>query len=146
MPAQTDQSWGNPTPVVDEQTGSVFLFYKGSADASGTGRLFVKRSDDAGLTWSAAEELTALFADNPYDWTRNSPIPGHGIQLGDGRLMMPITHRAPDAAAADNYGFDALYSDDHGATWQRGQPAPVDATYPVNEARVYERSDGAVVL
>ncbi|MFF4752125.1 exo-alpha-sialidase [Streptomyces sp. NPDC001270] len=146
VPAEAGQSWGSATPVVDEQTGRVFLFYKGSADADGVGSVFVRRSDDAGATWSAPEDLTSLFAANPYGWTRNSPTPGHGIQLRTGRLLMPVTHRAATTAADANYGVDMLYSDDHGVTWRRSAPVPVDTAYPINESRVYERNDGSVVV
>ncbi|MER8072764.1 exo-alpha-sialidase [Streptomyces sp. NPDC094034] len=138
---QTGQSWGNPTPVVDERTGRVCLFYKGSG-----GTIFVKRSDDAGASWSAPEELTPLFASNPHGWTLNSPVPGHGIQLRNGRLLMPVQHRAPDPDR--DYGVDMLYSDAHGdpGSWRRSAEVPMSVAYPVNESRVYERGDGAVVL
>ncbi|MFD3914192.1 exo-alpha-sialidase [Streptomyces sp. NPDC058603] len=141
VPRQTGQSWGNPTPVVDEQTGRVCLFYKGSG-----GAVFVKRSDDAGVSWSAAEDLTPLFASNPHGWTLNSPVPGHGIQLRNGRLLMPVQHRAPDPDR--NYGIEMLYSDAHGdpGSWRRSAAVPLSVAYPVNESRVHERADGSVVL
>lgn len=140
VPQDAVQSWGDPTPVVDRQTGRVSLFWKGDGS-----NIYVKHSDDAGATWSAAEDLTPLFASNPYGWTRDAPIPGHGIQLSSGRLLMPVMHRAASTATDANYGMDMLYSDDHGTTWHRGSPL-MDADYPINESRVYERSDGAVVL
>jgi hypothetical protein len=140
VPQDAVQSWGDPTPVVDQQTGRVSLFYKGDGS-----NIYVKHSDDAGATWSATEDLTPLFASNPYGWTRDAPIPGHGIQLKSGRLLMPVMHRAASTATDANYGMDTLYSDDHGGTWHRGSPL-MDATYPINESRVYERADGAVVL
>ncbi|QXE34978.1 exo-alpha-sialidase [Streptomyces sp. GMY02] len=141
VPRQTGQSWGNPTPVVDERTGRVCLFYKGS-----NGTVFVRRSDDAGASWSAPEDLTPLFASNPHGWTLNSPVPGHGIQLRNGRLLMPVQHRAPDPDR--NYGVDMLYSDAHGdpGSWRRSAGIPMSVAYPVNESRVFERGDGAVVL
>ncbi|WP_157877342.1 golvesin C-terminal-like domain-containing protein [Streptomyces odonnellii] len=141
VPRQTGQSWGNPTPVVDERTGRVCLFYKGSG-----GTVFVRRSDDAGASWSAPEDLTPLFASNPHGWTLNSPVPGHGIQLRNGRLLMPVQHRAPDPDR--NYGVEMLYSDAHGdpGSWRRSAGIPMSVAYPVNESRVFERGDGAVVL
>ncbi|MEJ3745228.1 exo-alpha-sialidase [Actinomycetes bacterium KLBMP 9797] len=139
VPADPAHSWGNPTPLVDERTGAVFLFYKGSG-----GSLFVKRSDDAGATWRTPVDLSSLYASNPNGWTLNGPVPGHGIQLDSGRLLMPVLHRAPDPNP--NYGDDMLYSDDHGVTWRRSAPIPFSVNYPVNEARVYQRTDGAVVL
>ncbi|MEV6484490.1 exo-alpha-sialidase [Streptomyces sp. NPDC051576] len=140
VPQDATQSWGDPTPVVDRQTGRVSLFWKGDGS-----NIYVKRSDDAGATWSATEDLTPLFASNPYGWTRDAPIPGHGVQLSTGRLLMPVMHRAAGTATDANYGMDMLYSDDHGASWHRGSPL-MDPDYPINESRIYERSDGAVVL
>lgn len=141
VPADPAHSWGSATPLVDEQTGRVFLFYKGSG-----GSVFVKRSDDAGASWTAAEDLSRLFVGGSNGWTRHSPTPGHGIQLRSGRLLMPIAHRAPDPNP--NYGIDMLISDQHGdpGTWRRGTSVPVSAAYPINESRVYERGDGAVVI
>ncbi|MER7694623.1 exo-alpha-sialidase [Streptomyces sp. NPDC097610] len=140
VPQDATQSWGDPTPVVDQQTGRVSLFWKGDGS-----NIYVKRSDDAGATWSATEDLTPLFASNPYGWTRDAPIPGHGIQLTSGRLLMPVMHRAASDATDANYGIDMLYSDDHGGSWHRGSPF-MDANYPINESRIYERSDGSVVI
>ncbi|MEJ3745355.1 exo-alpha-sialidase [Actinomycetes bacterium KLBMP 9797] len=131
-------SIGSPSLLADEQTGAVFLFFRGPSAT-----ILVKRSDDAGVTWGAPVDLTPLFATEPNGWTGRGPTPGHGIQLANGRLLMPIGHRAPDPTP--NYGDDALYSDDHGATWRRS--APIFSTqYPIGESRVIQRSDGAVVI
>ncbi|WP_405735537.1 exo-alpha-sialidase [Streptomyces sp. NBC_01537] len=139
---QDNLSGGNPTPVVDKQTGRVCLFYKGPGST-----IYVKRSDDAGATWSAAEDLTPLFASNPHSWTLNSPVPGHGIQLQNGRLLIPVQHRA-SSDDVRNYGVDFLYSDDHGSagSWQRSAEVPMDPAYPINESRIFEREDGSVVI
>ncbi|MEV6971270.1 exo-alpha-sialidase [Hamadaea sp. NPDC051192] len=130
---------GSPALIVDAQTGSVFLFYRGISPA-----VYYKRSDDSGLTWSAPTNLAALFTTNPNGWTSQSPTPGHGIQLSTGRLLLPFGHRAPDPDP--NYGDDAIYSDDHGVTWQRGAPVPFSVDYPIGESRVVERADGSVVI
>jgi hypothetical protein len=136
--ADPTQTWGGPTPLVDNQTGAVFLFYNAG------GSMFEKRSDDAGATWSATMDLTSLYATNPNGWVRQGPTPGHGLQLDSGRLLLPVGHRAPDPDP--NYGDDALYSDDHGVTWKRSATIPFSVNYPIGESRVYQRSDGAVVI
>jgi BNR repeat-like domain len=130
---------GSPSLLVDGQTGAVFLFYRGISPA-----LYYKRSDDAGLTWSAPVNLGSLYTTNPNGWTSQSPTPGHGIQLANGRLLMPVGHRAPDPTP--NYGDDMLFSDDHGATWQRSAPVPFSTSYPIGESRVVQRTDGSVVI
>lgn len=156
VPSEDGQSWGNPTPVVDRETGEVLLFFGLSIlDPANTGcsgdyqEIYLSRSTDDGLTWTAPVELAGLFAGNPYGWTLHGPGPGHGIQLDDGRLVMQVLHRREVVGHTTPerlYGVSAIYSDDHGATWQAGEPVPVDVNYPINESRIYQRGDGAIVV
>lgn len=156
VPSVDGQSWGNPTPVVDQETGEIFLFFglslldPGNTGCSGDRQeLYLSRSADDGVTWSAPVELDELFAGNPYGWTLHGPGPGHGIQLENGRLVMQVLHRREVVGHTTPerlYGVSVIYSDDHGASWQAGEPIPVDVNYPINESRVYERGDGAVVV
>ncbi|MFC7639699.1 exo-alpha-sialidase [Streptosporangium lutulentum] len=44
------------------------------------------------------------------------------------------------------YGVASIYSDDHGETWQTTSEVPVSVEYPINEARVVQRSDGTVLV
>ncbi|GAA0452808.1 hypothetical protein Ade02nite_00860 [Paractinoplanes deccanensis] len=134
----TTNTYANPTLLVDERTGSVFLFYSGRG-----GMLFYQRSDDAGATWGARVDLSALYANDPNGW-RSHGSRGHGIQLAGGRLLLPVGHKA--TGDDPRYGEDMLYSDDHGATWRRGAPVPVSDAYPIGESRVHERADGTVVV
>jgi hypothetical protein len=138
------QFWSNPTALVDEQTGDAFLFFQGPT----TAHLNVIRSGDSGATWSEPVDLSHLFTDNPHGWILNGPGPGHGIQLDSGRIILPMLHRrAVDLPVADRrYGIDTLYSDDHGKTWQRGGQVPVSPDYPINESRIWQRADGAIVV
>jgi hypothetical protein len=134
----TVNSFGSPSVVIDEQTGTVCFFYRGPGAS-----ILLKRSDDAGATWGTAVDLSPVFAGQPHGWTGQSPTPGHGIQLTSGRLLMPIGHRAPDPDP--NYGDDVIYSDDHGVSWHRSTPI-FSATYPIGESRLVQRADGAVVI
>ncbi|MFK4041822.1 exo-alpha-sialidase [Nonomuraea wenchangensis] len=137
--APEGDSIGSPSLLVDGQMGAVFLFYRG-ANAS----TFVKRSDDAGATWGARVNLSSLYATNPNGWTSQAPTPGHGIQLVNGRLLMPVSHKA--SGSEPRYGVDLLLSDDHGVSWRRSAPIPFSTSYPIGESRVFQRSDGAVVI
>ncbi len=156
VPSENGQSWGNPTPVVDRDTGEILLFFglslldPGNTGCSGDRQeIHLSRSADDGVTWTAPVVMDELFAGNPYDWTLHGPGPGHGIQLQDGRLVMQVLHRREVVGHTTPerlYGVSVIYSDDHGATWQAGEPIPVDVNYPINESRIYERGDGAIVV
>jgi hypothetical protein len=156
VPTDGERSFGNPTALVDAQTNTVFLFYNESfrlpenTTCSGdSGRVFYRTSQDEGVTWSEPTEITNLFASNPYGWTLHGPGPGHGIQLKDGRLVVQMAHRKPivgTTAATRDYGVNDVYSDDHGATWHSSAPIPVSRTYPINESRIVQRSDGSLVV
>ena len=53
---------GNPAPVVDRETGRVFLLSTSNeAVPGGERRPWVQHSDDDGVTWSAARQVPASF-------------------------------------------------------------------------------------
>ena len=141
------ESWANPTPLVDESTGRIFLFYALN-NQNESSQVFYRSSDDDGLTWSARVEVTSLFAGNPEGWTFHLPGPGHGIQLADGRLLLQVWHRKSVSfpAASRAYGATVIYSDDGGATWEAGGGPALDTAYPVGEAGVEQRSDGSLLM
>lgn len=119
-------TWGNPTAVVDWQTGTIWLFMSWNAEdksqlgggtnactgvpmsAVGVGDRPVKvsRSDDDGLTWSAPVDLTSSTQPAGMGWDAMGP--GVGIQTTEGatagRLIIPAINRN-------------ICSDDHGITW-----------------------------
>ncbi|WP_165367693.1 sialidase family protein, partial [Phytoactinopolyspora endophytica] len=156
VPSDDGQSWGNPSAVVDEETGDIFLFFglslqdDGNTTCSGDRQeIYMVRSSDDGQTWTDPVEMPELFEGNEYEWTLHGPGPGHGIQLDDGRLVMQALHRREvvgHSVAERLYGVSMIYSDDHGETWQAGDAIPVDINYPINESRIWQREDGAVVV
>ncbi|MBE6633406.1 MAG: exo-alpha-sialidase [Ruminococcaceae bacterium] len=115
----------NATPVVDQITGRIWLFYAlhTAPKAQGDCACYIY-SDDDGITWS---EQTVI-----YNVPHVFPGPGNGIQLTvgkyAGRLVIPM-----------QTGF-ILYSDDHGNTWKGGIPS--DSTH---EPTVVELSDGRLM-
>jgi hypothetical protein len=138
------QSWANPTVVQDTITGVIFLFYALNHENRGSEVFYIKSNDD-GLTWTRPNDVTKLFKNNSNEWTFHLPGPGHGIQLTDGRLIVPVWHRKDISfpAAKRNYGVNCIYSDDHGRTWKSGGDAPVGE---LNESQIVEQTNGDLLL
>lgn len=144
---------GNPAPVVDKSTGTIYLLSTwnlGSDHESDiikqtskdTRRVFVLHSSDDGQTWSAPEEITKAV--KLADWTWYATGPCHGIQavkgLTAGRLIIPCDHIE---AVTNKYFSHSIYSDDHGKSWMLGGSTPQDR---VNECTIAELSDGKLML
>ena len=144
---------GNPCPVVDRETGAIHLLMTwnlgsdvehaiADGSAKDTRRVYVSRSTDDGLSWSAPKEITATV--KPADWTWYATGPGNGIQLAQGprrgRLLVPCDH---DAKEPGKHYSHVIYSDDHGATWRLGGTVPCDQ---VNECAVAELADGTLQI
>jgi sialidase-1 len=127
---------GNPCPVVDRQTGTVWLLYCLNND-----RVFVTRSEDDGKTWAAGVEITQDVKKPEWDWVATGP--GHGIQLASGRLLIPCDHRERDRQDWGKGGASHIvYSDDHGKTWKLGE----STAFGMNECQAVETADGGVLL
>ncbi len=159
-------SLNNPCAVVDQTTGRLFLMYQsyppGIGEFSpqleaGTNGMNIVRSwlitsDDDGKTWSPPQDLTrsCKAATNA---TTIASGPGIGIQLQHGpkagRLIIPFNEGPPH-----RWNVYAVFSDDHGQTWQMGQRAPGSLTTTskgseislVNEVQMVELTDGSVML
>jgi sialidase-1 len=131
---QEEITIGNPCPIVDRDTGAIWLAF-----TRNNKQVLMTRSSDDGQTWAAPEELP-VTAENWY-WVATGP--GHGLQLSTGRLLIPTDceTRPAQGVPSRKHSF-AIYSDDHGATWQRGQLTGVG----MNECQAAERADGSVIL
>ena len=97
------QTVHSPSPVFDASTDTVWLAY--CTDYS---TLFLTSSPDRGTTWTAARNLSNEIGIPNGTWCHNGP--GNGIVLPTGRLVIPTDQGDPRA----------LFSDDHGVTWQLG--------------------------
>jgi sialidase-1 len=139
-------TFNNPLAIADNQTGAVhFLF------CAEYMRAFYMRSDDDGKTFSQPVEITDAFdAFRPeYDWKVLATGPGHGIQLKNGRLIVPVWLSTGTGGHAHRPSVVAtIYSDDHGATWQRGDIAVPnnDDTINPSETVAVQLADGSVML
>lgn len=110
-------TWGNPTAVVDRNTGRIWLFMNWNAatknlggtdgyepiNAWGDRKVYVSYSDDDGLTFITPIDMTNTLLPPNYKWDAIGP--GVGIQTSTGALVIPATGRN-------------IYSTDHGATWK----------------------------
>lgn len=141
---------GNPCPVVDAGTGTIWLPLSWNAADGGEAkivqglaprRVYLCRSTDDGVSWSAPLEITSQ-AKRP-DWRWYATGPGHGIQLQSGRLLIPCDYSVgpPDGVRGD-FGSHVIYSDDHGATWRIGGAIQSQ----VNECEAVQLDDGRVYL
>ncbi|MFK4541214.1 sialidase-1 [Streptomyces tendae] len=145
------KGYGDPSLLVDRETGRVFLFYAASVNqgffGSATGndesdpdvlQADYSYSDDDGLTWHH-ERITADIKDPA--WAGMFAASGEGIQLRHGthkgRLIQQYAIRKDGA----NHAVSA-YSDDHGATWKTGTPVGPGG----DENKTVELSDGRILL
>ena len=120
-------------------------------------RCFSMYSTDDGATFSTPIEITeSMFAFRErYPWRVLAFGPGHGIQLENGRLVVPVWmstgagtefgagklgHRPSEAAT--------IYSDDHGQTWQCGETIvhTDERFHNPSETVAVQLSDGRVLV
>ncbi|MEI6518740.1 MAG: sialidase family protein [bacterium] len=143
--------------IPDMTTGRVIAVY-----CHDYARAFTMYSDDDGATFSEPVEITATFDlfKNEYPWQVCATGPGHGLQLRNGRMIIPIWmsdgsgtemgsgHRGhrPSAVAS-------IYSDDNGITWNRsemvcrhGDIIGTETIINPSETIAVELTDGSVMF
>ncbi|MBI4902454.1 MAG: exo-alpha-sialidase [Acidobacteria bacterium] len=139
---------GNPAPVVDRRTGAIWLLLtRNPGDISErniepgiTGKtrtVWVTHSKDDGRTWAEPKNITADVKKPEWTWYATGPV--NGIQLANGRMVIPANHDVK--RGVERYSH-AIYSDDGGANWKLGGSAGPDC----NESTVAELSDGSLML
>jgi sialidase-1 len=139
---------GNPAPVVDRKTGDIILLLTRNPGnmvekqidagvAGGTRTVWITRSTDDGQTWSKPEDITA--STKRPDWTWYATGPGNGIQLRDGRLVIPCDHNVAGTRARHSH---VIVSDDGGKTWKIGGVAGEKT----NESAVVELGDRSLLF
>ena len=141
-------TFGNPCPVVDRTTGIVWLLttqnrgtdrekdiIAGTSTESRT--VWVMKSEDDGVTWSAPVEITSSVKRPGWTWYATGP--GVGIQTSGGRLVIPANHAESGSGVHRSHLF---FSDDGGTTWNLG----ASAGEGTNESQVVELGDGRLML
>jgi hypothetical protein len=119
---QDKHTIGNPSPVVDLSTGTVFCHF-----AQDNVHAFVTQSTDEGITWSHRTALDAAIKVPHSSWYGSGV--GGGTQLPSGRMLIlseerlgycsdPKTGCKPcsrkDHCLTTAYNAVPVYSDDHG--------------------------------
>jgi len=147
---------GNPCPVLDEETGVIWLLAThnpGSATekeitakkSNGGRTVWLFKSEDDGKSWSAPVNITDSVKDASWGWYATGPGIGIQIQQGrhKGRLVVPCDHSSGgDNGTSPEQVSHAIYSDDHGRTWHHGEPVRPK----MNECQVVELADGRGTL
>lgn len=143
-PRTFGEKLANPVSLVDESNGRVWVLYNryegnlGTIDSlPGTtnNTAWARYSDDSGVTWSSAVDITAGTKDFN-NWNTIAFGPGSGIQIESGRLV------APSARWVNGWNTYTVFSDDHGATWQRGALTPGGNL--AGENNIVELVDGTI--
>ena len=147
------EGFSDPSYIVDRETGSIFNFHVFSMDAGfgdsqpGTDpedrnviHANVSRSDDHGETWTHETITDDITSDD--GWRSRFAASGQGIQLQYGPYAGRLIQQFTIINADDDFQAVSVYSDDHGETWQVGQPVGVG----MDENKTVELSDGRVML
>jgi sialidase-1 len=138
-------AFNNPVAIVDRKGPIHFLY---CVDYY---RCFYLRSDDDGKTFNKPVEITSAFEPfhKDYDWKVLATGPAHGIQLKNGRLVVPVwLSKATGNNAHHPNVMATIFSDDNGKTWQRGDIVSKE-TKPhidMNETAIAQLNDGRVML
>ena len=137
---------GNPCPVIDQKTGTLWLLMTVSpgdvleeeivaGKTKESTRVLVMSSQDDGQTWTKPKDITSQAKQK--DWTWYGTGPGVGIQLKSGRLLIPSYHAQQ---GTEVYSSHVLYSDDHGKSWQIGETLGEHC----GESAALQRDDGSI--
>lgn len=139
-------SAANPATVVDQRHGRIWLLYLRCQPGRNTHsarpgtddtRILARTSEDNGITWSEPIDLTRVSRDlDDPEWRCSVVGPGGGIQMRDGRLAFAVWRYAP-------WGALAMFSEDFGRTWQRGERIPGLAG---DECQLVELADGRLLM
>lgn len=124
-------------------------------------RVFTMHSDDDGATFSDPEEITGVFEEfrADYPWRVCATGPGHGLQLRNGRMIIPVW--LSDGSGTEMAGHRGhrpslvtlIYSDDRGLSWKRGaivcrhgDPLAGETLVNPSETLAVELTDGRVLF
>lgn len=128
----------NPSPVYEKESKVVFLFFicvcdkkseKEQIDScTNMARLCYVTSRNNGVSWSHTTDLTESVIGNEIrKWATFSVGPGHGLQMSNGRLIVPAYVYYKNFLGVTPHAF-AFYSDDKGTMWHFGRRVSVQST------------------
>ncbi len=130
----------NPCPVIDYINNTIILICDNANKVSTNHHQhFQLISRDNGQTWSEPVDIGPFITN--YDDTFN-PGPGVGLQMKNGRLVIPGYTGEPNEECEEEFHSRVLYSDDHGKTWTLGDAVSVLS----DECQAVELADGKLML
>lgn len=141
---------GNPAPVVDTKTGTIYLISCGSAGSEGENmsgkkprEVYIQQSTNDGKTWSKARKITKQAKKDDWGWFATGPCNAIQIQEGKykGRIVVPSNMSEKNDEGKPIYRGSCFYSDDLGKTWKIGETARDGC----NESTMAEVAPGVLV-
>lgn len=153
LDCEKQEGYSDPSYIVDRETGTIFNFHvksfktglpnarstSNNVDDRNVVQAEVSISKDNGYTWEHRVITPVVNPDQQDTW--RFAASGQGIQTVSGphpgRLIQQYTVKNWRGSQAVS-----VYSDDHGATWHRGQPIGSH----MDENKVVELSDGTLML
>jgi sialidase-1 len=145
---------GNPCPVVDQSTGTIWLLMTHNLGQDSERDIvhnnakqrtvWITSSSDDGKTWATPREITKDVSKPEWAWYATGPGVGIQIQRGRraGRLVIPCDYTIR-GGGKNSGNSHIIYSDDHGKTWNLGGEAPEKR---FNECQIVELSDARLML
>ncbi len=107
-------------------------------------RTYLRYSDNDGISWSDAKEITRSVKHNT-NVTNYASGPGIGIQIKMGRykdrIVMPFSPGPWNQMKAY-----VVFSDDLGETWRMSDPIDSNVHGQANESQVVELADGGLMI
>lgn len=130
----------NAVAIIPDDSSKIHFLY-----CQNYNQTFYMESDDDGQTFSEPLDITYVFDDYKPEFKFRvlATGPGHGIQLDNGRLIVPIwlgrrhNHR-PQVASV-------IYSDDHGKNWHNSEVI-LGSLVNAGESSAVQLADGSVLL
>ena len=143
-----ENTLGNPCTLVDQSTNTVWLAFTRSLGkdtetqiVAGTSyertQVLITKTQNDGKDWAAPVNISATARQPTWTWYGTGP--GVGVQLKNGRLVIPAYHAEEKTGI---YRSHMIYSDDHGRTWKHGDSVGEQC----GECHVIERENGDLVL
>jgi sialidase-1 len=129
---------GNPCPVVERGTGTIFLPY-----TRDNNDVFITSSHDDGRSWSEPVLITQSVKKPGWSWYATGPGAGIQVERGKykGRMVIPCDHREEIDGQSVKVSH-VFFSDDRGKSWKLGG----SARKHTDECQVAELPDGSLLL
>ncbi len=126
------QSASDPSLIVDEKTGEIFMFYNfmDLDKEKDIYYLHYVKSSDNGKTWGVPVDITSQISKPEWKNDFKFITSGRGIYTSTGKMLHTMVNL--------NNGLRVFGSDDHGKTWYFID-TPVT---PADESKIVELSDG----